>query len=63
MTPQDIESFARQLAQQDTPDRQLKQLFDLAYCEERSKVIYEEMKRRRVVSVTKLIKAAIRAKL
>ena len=53
-----IDNFPTLLAQRDTVDRELKQLFDAAYCEERLRIIGENKKGKRVVSVSKLIEDA-----
>ena len=53
-----VDNFAIQLARCDTPDRELKQLFDAAYCEERLRIIGENKKGQQAISVTKLIEEA-----
>ena len=53
-----IDNFAILLARRDTADCEFKQLFDAAYCEERLRIIGENKKGQRVISVTELIEDA-----
>jgi len=53
-----VSAFATQLARRDTPDRELKQSFDSSYCEERLRIIRENKRGQRVISVTQLVEEA-----